>query len=162
MRLTDLIVPERIKVPLGATTREGAISELIDLLVADGALGSPADALEAVLKRERASSTGIGKGIALPHGKSDAAGELLAAVGRSGKPIDFQSPDGRGVRLIVLLVGPKAESGPHIQALARISRLLQPELIRKALLAAPSPEEFHQILCRHEQAVLSLHEEDQS
>ena len=157
MRLTDLIVPRRIKIPLKASTRRKAIAELVDLLAADGVLTSPADVLTAVLGREDRRSTGIGNGVALPHGKTDAARSLVAAAGRTRRPIDFDSPDGRGVRLIVLVVGPKADAGPHIQALARISRLLEPEATRAALLAAGTPEQFHEVLSRHENAEAALH-----
>ena len=156
MHLTDLLAPGRIKVPLDATTKEAAIAELVALLAVEGALDPPEDALEAVLAREGVRSTGIGNGIALPHGKSHAATGLTAAVGKCRQPIDFQSPDGRPIRLIVLLISPKSASGPHIQALARIARFLQPQPVREALLAAATPEELYQVLSRHEQAMESI------
>jgi len=154
--LTDLVHPTCIKVPLEAATRDAAIAELIDLLAAEGALSDPADALAAVLRRETIRSTGLGGGVALPHGKTAAATELLVAVGTCPEGIDFHSPDGRLVRLVVLLVGPKEASPSHIQALARIARFLQDEPVREALLAADGPRALWEMLRRDEQIGTTL------
>jgi mannitol/fructose-specific phosphotransferase system IIA component (Ntr-type) len=104
-----------------------------------------------VLDRENTRSTGIGNGLAVPHGKCPGCPHLVMAVGRSAEPIDFQSMDGQPVRLIVLLASPPDETGPHIQALARISRLMLMEDFRDAVLHARTSAEIYETIARHEQ-----------
>jgi len=152
MLLTEILTPQRIKVPLVSTTKDGAITELVDLLVNTGGITERDKVLQAVLDRERTRTTGIGNGLALPHGKCSAVSELLMAVGRPAAPIDFASIDNKPVSLIIMLVSPLDKTGPHIQALARISRLLSFDAVRNKLNAAATAEEMFQIISTQEQA----------
>ena len=124
MKLTEILSAACVRVPLKAEDKTAAITELIDLLDEQGKLGDRDAVLGAVLDREKTRSTGIGNGLAVPHGKCDGCGDLVMALGKPAAPIDFESSDGKPVELIVLLASPPDQTGPHIQALARISRLM--------------------------------------
>ena len=146
MELRKILTPDRIRVPLTATDKIGVITDLVDVLNAAGVLRNRAAALDAVLKREAERTTGIGYGLALPHGKSDACDTLVMAAGKPATPVDFQSPDGRPVTFVVLLISPPDQAGAHIQALAKISRLLNMEDFRNAVNRAKSAAELYQAL----------------
>ncbi len=150
MKLTDILGPGCVKVPLAATTKEAAIGELIDLLDADELLTDRDQMLRAVLDREATRTTGIGHGLAVPHGKAHACNRLVMAVGKPAEPIDFQSIDKQPVKVIVLLASPPDQTGPHIQALARISRLMTMENFRNAIFRASSSAELYGIIAGHE------------
>jgi PTS system fructose-specific IIC component len=150
MQLTKILTPERIRVPLQANNKLGAIAELIDVLDSAGGLTNRDAALEAVRKREAERTTGIGYGLAIPHGKSDGCEMLVAAAGKPSVPIDFQSLDGRPVSFIVLLVSPPDQTGPHIQALAQISRLMNMEDFRAAVDRAKTAQELHEAIAFYE------------
>ena len=122
------------------------ISELVDLLEAQNLLDDRAACLDAVLVRERTRSTGIGSGVAIPHGKCKGVNELVMAMGVAREPIDFGSIDGKGVTIIMLLISPSDRTGPHIQALARISRLMLDEQFRQQLEQADSAEDVYSLI----------------
>ncbi len=143
MELSRILTPERIRVPLASNEKTAAITELVDLLAGAGVVTDREAALKAVLKREAERSTGIGYGLAIPHGKSDACTGLALAAGKPQQPIAFQSLDGRPVTFIVLLVSPPDQTGPHIQALAKISRLMNIEDFRNAVARADSAQALH-------------------
>jgi mannitol/fructose-specific phosphotransferase system IIA component (Ntr-type) len=140
--LTELLTPERIRVPLQGRTKAVLLEELVGVLSAAGAVTDGAAVLQSVLDREAVLSTGIGAGVAIPHGKSDAAPRLAMAAGVVPEPVDFDALDGRPVRLLFLLVGPESEAGAHVKALSRISRLVRRDALRERLEAAGSAEEF--------------------
>ncbi len=150
MRLTDILKPQNIKAPLQATTKTDAIKELVDLLAANGEVAEPQKVLDAVLEREATRTTGIGNGLAIPHGKCTGTDHLVMAVGKAATPIDFQAIDGRPVNLIWLLSSPPDKTGPHIHALARISRLMTIDRFRHALAAAQTPQEIYDIIVQQE------------
>jgi fructose-specific phosphotransferase system IIA component len=150
MKLTDILDPECIKVPLESTEKTAVIAELVELLNARKPFRDNQDVLRSVLERERARSTGIGNGLAVPHGKSAACDELVMAIGVPPSPIDFDSRDGQPVNFVVLLVSPPDQTGPHIQALARISRLMLMEKFRAALPEAKSAQAIYDIISRYE------------
>jgi mannitol/fructose-specific phosphotransferase system IIA component (Ntr-type) len=106
--------------------------------------------LEAVMLREQTRSTGIGSGIAIPHGKCNSVKELVMAIGIAGEPIDFESVDDKPVTIIILLVSPSDQTGPHIQALARISRLMLDEESKQRLEGASSAEEVYELVSSKE------------
>ena len=108
--------------------------------------------LEAVLEREKIMSTGIGDGIAIPHGKSDAVSQLSAALGIHKRGVDFEALDGEPAFVFFLLVSPANVSGPHIKALARISRMLKNDTFKKRLIEAESAEEILGIIREEEQS----------
>ena len=153
MRLTEILKPQNIKVPLQAKVKSEAIKELVDLLAANGDVLDAPKVLEAVLDREATRTTGIGNGLAIPHGKCTGTDHLVMAIGRPATPIDFQAIDGRPVNLIWLLSSPPDKTGPHIHALARISRLMTIDRFRQALAQAKTPDEIYQSIVQQENAL---------
>jgi mannitol/fructose-specific phosphotransferase system IIA component (Ntr-type) len=140
--LTDLLTVDRIKIPLESTTKDGVLRELVGVIANGGEEQQHAELLRAVREREAVLSTGIGNGVAIPHGKSSVIPELRMAAGTAGQPVDFDALDGQPVHLLFLLVGPESAAGPHIKALSRIARLIRNDDVRRALLAARTPLEF--------------------
>ena len=143
MLLTDLLTIERIKIPLQADTKEGVLRELVQVITHNDEIDEPEEVLRAVREREAVLSTGIGNGVAIPHGKSGLVEELVMAAGRTAGPLEFDSLDGQPVRLLFMLIGPETAAGPHIKALSRISRLLRKDSVREMLINAQTPEEFY-------------------
>jgi mannitol/fructose-specific phosphotransferase system IIA component (Ntr-type) len=113
-------------------------------------LDAQAEVLGAILERERQFPTGIGYGVAVPHGKTPALSGLAAAAGTTAAPVAYETIDGEPVRLFFLLAGPEAQAGQHVQAISRISRLVRREPVRARLLRARTPEEFYTVLCEVE------------
>ena len=150
MQLSKLLTADRIRVPLKAVEKTDVITELIDVLAATGGLADRDAALQAVLKREAERTTGIGYGLAIPHGKSDGCKKLVMAAGKPAEPVDFQSLDQRPVTFVVLLVSPPDQTGPHIQALAKISRLMNIEEFRSAVDNAEAAGELYAAIASHE------------
>jgi len=150
MVLTQIMQPGCVKVPLQGKDKESAITELVDLLSEKGLLKDREVVLEAVLARERTRSTGIGCGVAIPHGKCDGVNELVMALGLTSEPIDFESVDGNPVEIIVLLVSPADRTGPHIQALARISRLMLDTEFKQKLQECESGEQLYELISAKE------------
>ena len=146
MILTQILQPTCVKVPLESKDKQSVISELVDLLNDNGLLLDKNVVLDSVLMREQTRSTGIGSGIAIPHGKCKAVKELVMALGIAGEPIDFESVDEKPVKIIILLVSPANQTGPHIQALARISRLMIDEQFKHELEKATSADEVYELL----------------
>lgn len=146
MRLSEMLKPQNIKLALDATTKTDAIRELVDLLTANGEVADPKKVLEAVLEREATRTTGIGNGLAIPHGKCTGTDHLVMAVGKAKQPIDFQAIDGRPVTWIWLLTSPPDKTGPHIHALARISRLMTIDKFRSSLATAETSEQVYGII----------------
>ena len=150
MILTQILQPTCIKAPLTSNDKESAIEELIETLQNSGQLTDKMNALEAVLTREQQRSTGIGSGIAIPHGKCTSVKELVMAIGVTPEPIEFESIDNKPVKIIVLLVSPPDCTGPHIQALARISRMMLDDAFKSKLEKAASPEEVYDLVSSKE------------
>ncbi len=153
MLLTDMLKLEQIKVPLAATDKQGAIQELVDLLAGQGRLLDRDKAYQAVLEREQTRTTGIGEGVAIPHGKTPAVDDLVIALGKAPDGVDFESIDGKPVTLILLLLSPSDRTGLHIQALARISRLISLDAFRKKMASAQTGEEIFQVIQQQEQSL---------
>jgi mannitol/fructose-specific phosphotransferase system IIA component (Ntr-type) len=150
MRISEIITPQRVRVPVPGGDKTAVITELIDLLDTTGALTDRDAALQAVLRREAERTTGIGYGLAIPHGKSEGCKALVMAAGKPEEPVDFQSLDGRPVTFVVLLVSPPDQTGPHIQALAKISRLMNMEQFRDAVDQASDAEGLFSVIQRFE------------
>lgn len=151
MLLSQLLPPERIRIPLQGRSKDELLRELVEVLHATGEVGDAAEVLRAVREREAVLSTGIGNGVAIPHGKSPEAAALAMAAGVAAEPAEFEALDGRPVSLFFLLVGPESAAGDHVKALSRISRLVRSDSFRSRLAGAKSPEEFHAILAEAEQ-----------
>jgi len=150
MVLTQILQPTCVKAPLEGKDKESVITELVDLFDQNGLLLDRNVVLLSVLAREQTRSTGIGSGIAIPHGKCAGVKDLVMAIGIAPEPIDFDSIDEKPVSIIVLLASPLNRTGPHIQALARISRLMLDEDFKKKLENATSPEEVYQLISTKE------------
>lgn len=150
MLLSQKIQPGCVKAPLEAKDKTSAITELIDLLDAAKLLQNKDEALQSVLVREQMRSTGIGSGVAIPHGKCKAVRELVMAIGIAHQSIDFNSVDGKPVSIIMLLLSPIDQTGPHIQALAKISKIMLDESFRTKLKNASSSAEVCELLSNKE------------
>ncbi|MBC7790594.1 MAG: PTS sugar transporter subunit IIA [Anaerolineae bacterium] len=146
MLLSELLSPVRVKVPLGSRTKTDVLRELVNLVANPGDSANGMAILASVNERERVLSTGIGGGIAIPHGKTPLADQLVLAAGVSPTGVDFDALDGKPVHLFFLLVGPESASGAHVKALGRISRLLRRESLRAELIASLSPESFLRVI----------------
>ncbi len=150
MILTQILQPTCVKVPLEGKDKDAVITELVGLLDRNKLIQNSQTVLDAVFTRERTRSTGIGSGIAIPHGKCNAVKELVMALGVTETPIDFESVDGKPVSIVILLVSPLDQTGPHIQALARISRLMLDAEFKAALEKATSSEAAYELLSERE------------
>src|SRR5689334_8714721 len=153
MRLSDILKPINIKIPLTSAVKSEAIGELVNLLAANGEIGDPKKVIDSVLERESTRTTGIGNGLAIPHGKTSGTKDLVMAIGKPATPIDFQAIDGRPVSIIWLLTSPPDKTGPHIHALARISRLMTIDKFRQALAEAKSAQEIYDAIVKQESAL---------
>lgn len=146
MNLKKVLSPDAVWVDLKADTKQGIIEEMIDRLVAAGKVKDREAALAAVLEREAKMSTGMQNGVAIPHGKSDSVSELVAAIGLNKAGVDFDSLDGSPAMIFIMTLSPAKRSGPHIQFLAEVSRLISQPAEREKLLAAKTHAEIYTIL----------------
>lgn len=150
MVLTEILQPCCVKAPLEGKDKESVITELVDLLADSKQLLDRDVVLESVLVREQTRSTGIGSGIAIPHGKCSGVKELVMAIGIAPDGIEFDSIDGKPVSIVVLLASPIDRTGPHIQALARISRLMLDDEFKARLENASSADELYTLISNKE------------
>ena len=150
MTLMEILSGDSVIVGLEGQTKEDILKELVEA-VAGNKITERQKVLEAVLQREEIMSTGIGHGIAIPHGKSECVTELGGVLGIKPQGIDFDSLDGKQTYIFFLLVSPMDVSGPHIKALARISRLLKGEDFRQRLIAAKDKETAIDIISTEEE-----------
>ncbi|MDH3981806.1 MAG: PTS sugar transporter subunit IIA [Kiritimatiellaceae bacterium] len=146
MNLKKVLTPETVWVDLKADSKHAVIEEMIDRLCAAGKIQDREAALSAVLERESKMSTGMQNGVAIPHGKTDEVTELIAAVGVHQAGVDFSSMDGEPAKIFIMTVSPTKRTGPHIQFLAEVSRLLSQSEEREKLLAAKTHGEIYEIL----------------
>ena len=142
MRLSELLNPQAVSVRLRSRTKREVIAELVDLLEGAHDIQSQGEILMRVLHREEGQTTGIGNGVAIPHGKARAVSRMVAAAGVSPEGVDFQSVDGEPARLFVLLAAPETVGSLQVKVLANISRVLKEEGVRQSLRDAASSEEF--------------------
>ena len=138
MNIMEFLSERAVATDVKAQDKEDVIRELVELLVRAGSIKEKdvSKLVQILLKRESLGSTGIGQGVAIPHGKSDCVKDLVAAFGVSHTGVNFDSLDGEPVHLFFLLVAPEDSAGPHLKALARISRLLKDKHFRDSLEAA--------------------------
>ena len=151
MTLLEILSPEAIVVNLQGETKEEIIAELSKLVAKNCQIANSDDIFQAVIEREKIMSTGIGDGIAIPHGKSDSVDKLVAALGTKRRGVDFEALDGEPAYVFFLLVSPTNISGPHIKALARISRYLKNEEFKKRLIAAHTSDDIISIIRTEEE-----------
>ena len=146
MKITTFLKREFIIEELKAATKEAALTELAAVLTKAGRTGDQDEMVKVLLARERLGSTGIGDGIAIPHGKIRGIDDLKIAIGRSNGGVDFNAMDSKPVHLFFLLMAPENSSGQHLKVLARISRLLKDNVLRKNLMEAESPDKLFNLL----------------
>jgi PTS system nitrogen regulatory IIA component len=142
MKLSDIIVTDAIIPELKATTRDEAIDELVAAMVESGALakGKSATVIEAIKAREAQATTGIGKGISLPHAKLKGMKKPTATIGRSVEGIDFSSLDGKPVYSVILLISSPDSPDEHLQAMEAIFKHVQRDIFRKFLRQSETKE----------------------
>ena len=150
MLLTELLTPDRIVVPLAATDKQGVLAELTRHLV-DCSGGGFDEVLAAVLEREAVLGTGVGFGVAIPHARCGGVGTLTVVGGSAGAGVAYDGMDGEPVRLFFMIVGPEESAGLHVKLLSRIARLVRLEPVRRELIEAKTPDEFHQVLLNAEE-----------
>ncbi|MFM7133976.1 MAG: PTS sugar transporter subunit IIA, partial [Planctomycetota bacterium] len=140
MRILDILSPKSIRVPLRSTEKRAILDELVDVLGENGLISDPTAVKQAVWERESQRSTGIGEGLAIPHGKCPALAGLVLAIGKPAAPIEFGSIDKKPVQLVILLVSPPAKKDEHIQALGKISKIMTSPEFRQRAYAATSAD----------------------
>ena len=152
MRMSDFVVREAIIPELPATNKEGVIRAMVESLRAAGQFRGAdlEDIIRAILKREFLGSTGIGRGVAIPHTKHNSVERLIGTVAISSKGIAFDSLDGEPVHVFVLLISPQDRPGDHLRALENVSRSLRDDNFVRALRAAKTREEILALLDRAE------------
>ena len=146
MKIMDFLSPDAIRIGLDAHDKKSAIAELVGLLHEKKKIKKPQEIIEAVMEREKLGSTGIGQGVAIPHGKTNSITEQFGVLGISQKGINFDSLDGEPVYLLFLLIGPVEVAGQHLKALARISRLFKDRFFRQALKEAKTVQDIVKII----------------
>ena len=146
MKLTDILLVENILPDLRATSKQAVMAELCQAMCRQRPDLNPDRLMEVLLERERLGSTGIGDGIAIPHGKLPNLDDLQLAFGRSPEGVDFDSLDGKPAHLFFLVVAPENSAGVHLKALARISRLLKSHAVRKELMQAKDAQEIFDVI----------------
>jgi PTS system fructose-specific IIA component/PTS system nitrogen regulatory IIA component len=148
MKFADFICTEAIQCHLVSDDKESVIRELVGALVKAGkvAPGDNDDIVKAIIKREELGSTGIGRGVAVPHTKHPSVERLVGTVGISPDGVDFDSLDGEKVQLLFLLISPPDRPGDHLRALENISRQLRDDMFCKFLKQSKSNEDIHQLL----------------
>jgi len=152
MKLLDILTPQCIKAPLDAGDKRGVIEELVDLLASLDRVSNPQALKEAIWAREQTRTTGIGHGLAIPHGKCEGLAGLAMAIGKPAEPMEFEAIDGQPVRLVVLLASPPDRTSDHIQALARVSRLMTMDTFRDQIYKTDTPQAIYDLLKDQESA----------
>jgi PTS system nitrogen regulatory IIA component len=146
MNLKTVLTKETINLHLKGANKQEIINELLDLLVTADKIQDRQAAYAAVMEREEKMSTGMKHGIAIPHGKSPAINDLVACIGISDNPIDFDSLDHEPCRIFIMTLSPMEKTGPHLQFLAEISLLFKSSEKRAEILKAPGSEDILKIL----------------
>ena len=153
MKILDILDKQMIIPQLASTSKEGVLRELIRAIAHVEKQVDENRLMEILLERESLGSTGIGEGVAIPHGKSKDVKRLLASFGRSLAGMDFQAMDGKPTHLFFLLVAPENSAGTHLKALARISRLMKDNVFRKRLMEVSSGEEIYSLFSDEDEIV---------
>ena len=151
MKITEFLDKKGIKIGIESTEKEDILKEMVDVLADVKDIGDKKGIVKALIDRENLGSTGIGQGIAIPHGKTDRVKELVAVLGISQKGFNFEALDGEPVYILFLLVAPKETAGPHLKALAQISRLLRDVYFCELLRRCKTPDEVYELIRKEEE-----------
>jgi PTS system nitrogen regulatory IIA component len=148
MNLKTVLTKDTISLHLKGTTKEEIIRELLDILAAAGKVPDKEIAYQAVMERENRMSTGMKHGIAIPHGKTPSVSDLVACIGISDNPVNFDSLDEQPCRIYIMTLSPLEKTGPHLQFLAEVSLLFKSSEKRAEILKAQDPQEILRILAQ--------------
>ncbi len=154
MRLSELLNPNAVSLRLAAQNKREALVELVGVLEAAHGFNSQGEILDRVLRREAMMTTGIGNGVAIPHGKARSVDRMAAACAVVPEGLDFEAEDGQPVYLVVLFVSPESATTLHVRVLANLSRLLKEESVRKSLREVGSVDAFMAALLSAESAYI--------
>jgi len=154
MKLLEILEPAAVKTGMESTDKEEAFEELIDLLVRTEKITDREKALDAIYAREEIRSTGIGRGVAIPHGKDQSIRQITAVAGTSKEGIEFDAIDGKPVHLVFLVLAEMNNPGPHLQTLSEIATCLNVPGVYDKLIHAKTPQEFLRILELMDEEVL--------
>lgn len=144
--INQLLDSDRVRIDLPGTSKSEVINALVDVLEGHEGIDSLETVRSAIFEREEMMSTGVGKGLGLPHAKTPAATETVAAFATTAQPVDFGAIDDDPIHLLLLLVGPEDHKSQHVKILGRISRLVSRDSLREQLIEAEKPETVIQIL----------------
>jgi len=151
VKIAEMLDPAAIVAELRGTGKKDVLAELTEALVTANPALNREEVIRVLLERERLGSTGIGDGVAIPHGKLKHLDRQLIAFGLSRKGVEFDAMDGKPARLFFLLIAPEDAVGVHLKTLARISKLLKAPLVRERLLAALDRQQIHGIITEEEE-----------
>jgi fructose PTS system EIIBC or EIIC component len=150
MRICDILRIDRIIPSVKGKTKEEILNEMVDLFKDDDRVLEIEEMRSAIHEREKIMSTGVGKGFAIPHAKTNSVTEIIAAFGRIEDPVDFNALDNRPVNLVFLLVGKENLVGAHIKLLSRISRMMNKDEFREGLANSKTTEEIYNLFDQEE------------
>jgi len=145
VKIQDFLQPQAVVAELGGTTAAEVLAELCQPVARAHGLDA-ARLVQVLLDREKLGSTGVGDGVAIPHGKLPGLPALVAVFGRSSRGVEYRAADGKPARLFFALFAPENSAGAHLKALSRVSRVFRVPAFREAILAATSAEEIHRLI----------------
>ena len=151
MKITDFLNVQTVVPRLASREKNAVLQEMADWLAAAHPFLDKKSVLEVLSERERISTTAIGEGVAIPHGKLPGVERVLGVFGRSPEGVDFASLDGRPTHLFFVLIAPENAAADHLKALARISRLLKDEAFRRRLMQGKTSQEIFQAIAEEDQ-----------
>ena len=146
MKIVDLIKRDMVVPALKSSDKRGILEELASFMSEHQPRIDRASLSRVLIEREQLASTAIGEGVAIPHGKLGAVGEIVACLGRAPKGVDFDSMDGQPTFLFFVLVAPESSTGAHLKALARISRVFKDPEFRRRLMAAGDADSMYHVV----------------
>jgi PTS system nitrogen regulatory IIA component len=151
MRLSDILEEKNVIPDLKAKDKRGVLEELVDTIVRNDPSLDKSSLVKVLLERERLGSTGIGDGVAIPHGKFHGIKTPIVSFGRSLKGLDFETMDGEPAFLFFLLVAPENSASIHLKALAKIAKILKSSSFREALIKVPTTEELYRAIIQNDE-----------
>lgn len=148
MEIGEILHEDTVKVGLESEEKESALAELVDLFIKAGKISNADknEIIESLMERESLGSTGIGQSVGIPHAKTKKVKKIVAALGISKSGVEFEALDGEKVKIIFLLLAPEGVTGPHLKALAHISRILRDKLIRERLIQSKNKVDILKVL----------------
>ncbi len=151
MKLSEILFETHIIPELKAVDKKGVLEELSEPIVSDEPTLDKSSLVKILLERERLGSTGIGDGVAIPHGKFQGLAHPMISFGRSRNGLDFDSMDGEPAYLFFLLVAPENSASIHLKALAKIAKILKNSSFRQVLMEAPTRQELYQSIIKNDE-----------